>query len=471
MNKYEKLAKELHQQINDGQFQANLKLPSVRQLCDRHDLSMSTVVKALETLQQDGIIESRDRSGFYISAEKKRYSPEPESSYILEKPTQIDNQDLVLGLMRSFYEPNAFNIGAAIPDTSFLPAKEVDKASRQAMRKSSYQRDKYQAMPGNRKLLEKISQYMNNISCDVAPEDILITNGCQEAVMLTLITLLEKGTTVAVETPTYPGFLQVIELLKLEVIEIPTDPRTGISIGALELASQQWDIECLLLSSNYSNPNSARIPTPKKQTLLSLCERLGIHIIEDDVYGDLSHDPYYRPRPLKSFDENNIVTYCSSFSKTISPGLRLGWVVDKKHSKTLQYNKYVSGLSTVTTSQYTVAEYLSLGKHERYLQSVRRRYAVQTNTMVEKLHKLMPEGTRFSQATGGFLVWMSLPGGMDTLKLLDKTVVRGVSFTPGVLFSASNKYNDCLRINCSMEFDDRVENALKVLTEEVYNML
>ena len=471
MNKYETLAKELHQQIVDGQFQANLKLPSVRQLCERHDLSMSTVVKALETLQRDGVIESRDRSGFYISANKRLSSPEPEPSYILERPTQIDNQDLVLGLMRSFYDPKVFNIGAAIPSASFLPVNELDKATRQVMRMSRYQRDKYQALPGNRELLEQIYKYMQNISCDIELEDILITSGCQEATMLALMSTLKAGSTVAVETPTYPGFLQIIELLNLEVIEIPSDPRTGVSVGALELAAQQWQVDCLLLSSNYSNPTSARMPSDKKQTLLSMCERLNIHIIEDDVYGDLSHDPYFRPRPLKSYDKNNIVTYCSSFSKTISPGLRIGWVINKAHNKTLQYNKYVSGLSTVTTSQYAVAEYLRLGKHERYLQSVRRRYAVQTNTMVEKLHTLMPEGTRFSQATGGFLVWMSLPSEIDTLKLLEKTVAKGVCFNPGILFSASKQYNNCLRINCSMEFDDKVDNALKVITKEVYLML
>ena len=146
MNKYEALAKELHKQISDGQFQANMKLPSVRQLCKRHDLSMSTVVRALETLQHDGVIESRDRSGFYISVATKHYSPEPESSYILEQPTQIDNKELVLALMRSFYDPNIFNIGAAIPTSSFLPVKDIDKAARQAMRMNSYKRDQYQAI-------------------------------------------------------------------------------------------------------------------------------------------------------------------------------------------------------------------------------------------------------------------------------------------------------------------------------------
>ena len=471
MNKYEKLAKELHQQIADGQFQASLKLPSVRQLCERHDLSMSTVVRALEMLQQDGVIESRDRSGFYIATKLKPSSLEPEASYVLEKPTKIDNKNLVLGLVNSFYDPKVFNLGPAIPSDCFLPVKDVDKATRFAMRNTQYQRDKYQAMPGNKELRLQISRYMHNISCDIDPEQIVITNGCQEAVMMAIISFLKAADTVAVETPTYPGFLQVSELLNLNVIEIPTDPREGLSIGALELASQQWDISCVLMSSNYSNPISARMPTAKKKDLLSLCQRKGIKIIEDDVYGDLSHDPYYRPRPIMSFDDSDTVIYCNSFSKTISPGLRIGWVVNKALYKDLQYSKYVSGLSSVTTSQHTIAEYLKMGKFERHLQSVRRRYKIQTQIMHEKIHQLLPEGTRVTQPKGGFILWLALPNVINTLELLEKTIKRGVCFSPGVLFSASDQQHNCLRINCSMEITEQVENALKILGEEAQNLL
>ena len=471
MNKYELLAQELHKQIADGQFQANMKLPSVRQLCKRHDLSMSTVVKSLEILQQDGVIESRDRSGFYINPNQSSKTPEPQGHYVLQKPTQIDNKDLVLGLVRSFYQPNVFNIGPAIPSTSFLPVAEIDKSARQVMRMSRYKRDRYETMPGCRDLLNQISIYMRNINCEVEPDNIVITNGCQEANMLALMSFLKEGDTVAVETPTYPGFIQLCELLKLEVIEIPTDPRKGISIGALELAAQQWPIDCLLISSNYSNPMASRISTEKKQTLIKLCERLNITIVEDDVYGDLSHDPYYRPRPLKSFDQNDTVIYCNSFSKTISPGLRVGWVINKKHHKTLEYNKYISGLSTVTTSQYTIAEYLKTGKHQRYLQSVRRRYAIQVQQMMEKLHHMLPEGTLITQPRGGFVLWLALPEGIESLKLLENALTRGVAFSPGILFSASDKYLNCLRINCSMQVTDQVDNALKVIAEEAHKLL
>ncbi len=472
MNKYEELAKELHQQIRDGQFKVNMKLPSVRQLCDRHKLSMSTVVRALEVLEQDGVIEGRERSGFYISAANIQSSvPIPEASYILEQPTKINNQELILGLMKSIYNPKLLNLGAAIPAQSFLPVKDIDKASRIAMRSTQHQRDKYMPMPGDRVLREQISVYMRNLNCEVDPEHIMVTSGCQEATMLVLLSCFEKGSTIAVETPTYPGFLQTCELLNLEVIEIPTDPRTGVSIGALELAIQQWSIAGLLLSSNYSNPTCARMPTDKKKTLLDLCDRHSIRIVEDDVYGDISHDPYYRPRPIKSFDKNDTVIYCSSFSKTVSPGLRVGWVVNPTLQKNIEYSKYVAGLSCVTTSQYIMAEYLKLGKHERYLQSARRRYGMQSNLMLERMYELLPEGTRITQPRGGFTLWLSLPSHIDTLELLEKTMAKGVCFNPGVLFSALNKHRNCLRLSCAMEWNENLESALGVLAKESHKLM
>lgn len=471
MKKYDQLAKELHTQIADGQFKANMKLPSVRQLCERHGFSMSTVVRALEVLQEDGVVESRERSGFYITATPINIPPTPEASYILEQPTQANKQKLVLGLMESFYNPKLFNMGAAIPSKHFLPVKELDKAARQAMRSSLYERDKYQSMPGNRLLREQISLYMHNLNCDVDPEYVVITSGCQEATMLALLSCMIAGETVAVETPTYPGFLQTCELLNLDVIEIPTNHDKGISVGALKLAIQQWNINSVLLSSNYSNPTSARMSTEKKKELIALCSKNSIKIIEDDVYGDVSHDPYYRPRPLKSFDKNDTVIYCNSFSKTISPGLRIGWMVNKELQTSLEYNKYVSGLSSVTISQHMIAEYLKRGKHERYLQSARRNYALHANRMLEKVHDLMPVGTRITNPKGGFMLWMALPEQIDTLELLDKTVAKGISFNPGILFSASNKHSNCLRLNCALKWNDQVKESLKIVFEEAHKMV
>jgi len=231
MNKYELLAEKLHQQISSGQFSSTQKLPSVRQLCQMHDLSMTTVVKALELLEQGDVIESRERSGFYLKNNPAQNLPEPEPSYTLNHPTEIDHQELVLGLMKSFYSPDILNLGAAIPSDAFLPVKELEKSMKYVSRRADKSLNAYQSTPGNKKLRKEISKYMAGRGVNISSEHIIITSGCQEATTLSLLTILKAGDKVAVETPTYPGFLQICELLKLEVVEIPSDTRLLLNNG------------------------------------------------------------------------------------------------------------------------------------------------------------------------------------------------------------------------------------------------
>ncbi|MGH1540486.1 MAG: PLP-dependent aminotransferase family protein [Arenicella sp.] len=463
MKKYESLAKELTYQIRDGQFQSTLKLPSVRQLCERHHVSLSTVVRSLQILEESGLIESRERSGFYIKPQELLEVQRPNPTYVLEQPTKISNKQLDLGLVKSKCNPHLCDLGSAIPDQSFFPVLEIDKAFRRVLRSPHYKRDHYQALPGYSGLRHQIALYMQRIGYPVNPDSIVVTSGCQEAFMLGLRTVTEPGDTVAVETPTYPGFLQVCDALHLNVIEIPTDPAEGISIGALELAIEQWDIKACLLCANYSNPTGGRMPTAKKKRLVQLCSKNSIRIVEDDVYGDISFDPFYRPKPLKSFDNDHSVIYCNSFSKTISPGLRVGWVINEQLQMDIEYNKYVMGVSSVTTTQHVVYEYLKTGKQDKFLQNVRHKYSVQLSDIIERVHELFPANVGITQPRGGFILWIELPKHVDTLELLEYALHEGVSFKPGVLFSASQKHRNCLRLNCARELNEQMDLALKKL--------
>lgn len=465
MKKYESLASELGSQIRDGQFQASLKLPSIRQLCDRHQVSLSTVVRALEILEDNGLVESRERSGFYVKPRQSEEVPMPQATYVLEEPTKINSQQLALGLVKSTYAPELCSMSTAVPDQIFLPVQDIDKAFRAVLRSSKYIRDRYEATPGDSAVRQQIALYMQKIGYPVSPDHILVTAGCQEAFYLALQTVTQPGDTIAVETPTYSGFLQVCQQLNLHVIEIPTDPAEGMSVGALEMALERWPIKACLVSVNYSNPTGGSMPRPKKKRLVELCAKHDIYVIEDDVYGDISFDPYYRPKPLKCFDKNHNVIYCNSFTKTVSPGLRVGWVVHEKLHTELEYNKYVLNLSSGTTAQHVIAEYLKTGKHDRFLQSVRHRYANQMAHIIERIRELFPVDTRVTQPRGGFILWLELPKHVDTLELLEYALRAGVSFMPGVLFSASGKYKNCIRLNCARDWRGCQDLALQRLAD------
>ena len=463
MKKYEQLAQQLSSSIRAGVFQSSQKLPSVRDLCSQYSVSLSTVVKAMETLVDSGLIESRERSGFYLKPEKNVEVELPRVEYFLEEPTKVSQQQLSLGLVKSTHEPSLCSMSMAIPDREFLPVEELDRIFRKVLRSTDYVRDSYEVMPGDAVLRQQLSIYMRarGFVCDA--DQFIVTSGCQEAVMLALLACTKPGDTVAMESPTYPGSWQVCDLLNLNVLEIPTDPQEGISVGALQLAIDRWEVKACLLSANYSNPTGACMSDDKKQRLVDLCARHDIFIVEDDVYGDLGADIYHRPKPLKAFDTTENVIYCSSFSKTISPGLRVGWVISERFHDEIEYNKYVANLSTASTPQHVLGEYLQTGKYDSTLQTTRLKYANQLAHIVDRIQQWFPKETRVTQPTGGFILWLELPRHVDTLELLEHSLKAGVSFTPGVLFSASGKFKNCLRLNCARQWDDSMEEALKRL--------
>jgi len=461
MKKYESLASDLSQKILAGHFKEQQKLPSVRTLCDDYKVSLSTVVSALNILEGQRLIESRERSGFYIRHENKVDIPLPTSDTLLEAPTKVSNKQLALGLTRASYAPSLRSMGAAIPDGTFLPLEQIDRAYRKVLRDKRVSHDTYET-PGVAGLRQQVALYTQKIGFAADPEKIIITSGCQEATLMSLKAITKPGDTVAIETPTYPGFCQICELLELDVMEIPTHPSKGISIGAMELAAERWDIKALLISPNFSNPSGSLMSDGKKQRLVKFCSQNDIYIIEDDIYGDLSFDQYYRPKPLKAFDTDDTVIYCSSISKTLSAGLRVGWAINSKLFQDIQYAKYVSSLSTATTPQYVVAEYLKSGHYDKLIHSVRGRYNIQMHQVLQKIQDAFPDDIRVTQPSGGFIIWLELPKHVDTVRLLEESLKQGVSFTPGVLFSPKDRYNNCLRLNSAKDWDETWE-CLRVL--------
>lgn len=464
MKKYELVASDLSQKILAGTFQSRQKLPSVRKLCDEYEVSLSTIVSALNILEGQQLIEARERSGYFILFEEKIDIPLPRVNAFLEEPTKVSNKALALDLTKSSNSPSIYSMGIAVPDSSFLPSEQIDKVYRKVLRQNQASLNTYQT-PGVAVLRQQLALYSHKIGFAADPDEIVVTSGCQEAILMTLKAITKPGDTVAIETPTYPGFWQICDLLSLEILEIPTHPSRGISLGALELAVERWDVKALLLSSNFSNPTGNLMSDEKKEDIVKFCTKKDIYIIEDDVYGDLSFDHYYRPKPLKAFDTEDKVIYCSSISKTVSPGLRVGWVINAKLFSEIEYSKYVSNLSTASTPQFVVAEYLKSGNHDKFLHNVRARYSVQMRQIIQRIHELFPEGTRVTQPLGGFILWLEFPSHVDTVSLLETAIHQGVSFTPGILFSPKSKYTNCLRLNCAKQWDSSWDEALKTLAK------
>lgn len=459
---YQEIAEHLDQAIAQGVYRPGERLPSVRQLGEQHRVSPATAVQALRLLEDSGRIAARPRSGYYVTERREPVLPEPATSAPLLQPTPVSGQALVLQLTKAAAERRSVPLGAAVPAASFLPTLKIERALAGCARRHRQRIAGYEFALGNPELRRQIARRMSEAGCTLSADDIVVTNGCQEAIALALRAVTEPGDIVAIESPIFYGQLQVIESLGLKAIEIPTHPRDGLSLAALQLACEQWPVKACLVVPNFSNPLGYLMSETGKRELLALARRHDFALIEDDVYGDLGFAAS-RPPVVKAWDEEGRVLHCSSFSKSLSPGLRIGWIAPGRYLERIEYLKYVANLASPSLSQIATAEILADGGFERHLRQIRRRYAEAVDRMTDAVARHFPHGTKSTQPAGGFVLWLELPEGSDALALAQRASLEGISIAPGPIFSASGKYRNFIRLNCACDWDRNVERALEKL--------
>jgi DNA-binding transcriptional MocR family regulator len=295
---------------------------------------------------------------------------------------------------------------------------------------------------------------------------VVITNSCTESFNLCLRAVTKPGDVVALESPTYLVLLQVIEDLGLKALEIPTHPRTGISVEALELATRNGAVKACALIPNASNPLGCIMPEESKRRVAQLLAERNVPLIEDDVYGDLCFEGT-RPWPIKSYDTSGNTLLCSSFSKTISPALRLGFVAAGRRFAEIARLKTVSSGVTGPMQQAALAEFLEGGGYARELRRARRTYAAQVARMADAVAEYFPHDCSMSRPQGGFVLWVELPKQVDALALHEDAVAEGIAFVPGQLFSAAGRYRNYLRLNCGNPWNDAIDAGIRRLGELV----
>jgi len=379
----------------------------------------------------------------------------------------VTSQALVLPLIKAANDPTITQLGAAVPDHRFFPIRAIQRAQSNAARNHLADAINCSFPPGLPALRRQITRRMTEFGCAILPNEIVITNGCQEALTLALKAPTNPGDIVAIESPTFYGLLQVLESLGLEVLELPTNPRTGISVDALELALTNWDVKACVVVPNFSNPLGFCMPDENKQQLVDKLASHQIPLIEDDVYGDLGFGGK-RPSACKGLagnrNANHDIYYRGSFSKTLSPGLRVGWIVPpRKQHKKIEYMKYVLNLGTPTTSQMIVADLLSNGSYQRQLRQVCQKYSVAVNRMTQAIVRYFPAETKITRPEGGFVIWLELPVHIDSISLARDALKLGISISPGPIFSASQKYQHYIRISCACVWSAEIEQAIVTL--------
>lgn len=465
MNKYryEEISAEIALNITEGRLKPGHKLPSVRRLKQQYHAGLSTINKAYELLIILGLVECVPKSGYYVA---------------LPKPTFITSQIQVPGQTRlrdELFRNNLLAITArlnpqhrqvlsefnvAAPDDLFIPQKMILRNMQQVIKENGTKLLRYYPSNGSEPLKDEITKHaaLNQGTFDA--EGLIITDGALQAFYIALASVTSPGDAVAVESPCVYSMLQVMNTLKLKIVEIPVLEPEGFDLNFLEETLKTIPIKAIVLTPNFHNPTGFLLSDENKFRLLGIAKSRDLPIIENDVYGDL-HFGDHRPGNISSMDDTGLVMTFSSFSKTLASGIRLGWLFTGKFFKEAEQIKFSLGSTVAPVYQETMLKILSTSSYERHIRSFRMKLASQCYQTMELISTHFPENTLISTPKGGYSIWLKMEGAVDMAKFHDHCEEIGVRFTPGYTFSYSKAFEQYFRIVFAVKYTPYRENVLK----------
>lgn len=461
---YQNLEQELTASIASGKIQTGEKLPSIRSQCAERNLSKATVIHAYQRLEAAGLVEVREKAGYFVIAKKNQH-PVPTQPKIVTVPRLVDMSDIMRDIMA---QSAAFDISPEIGKRSDAAVSviELNRCLSRALRSQSGTEHQYYDEPaGLFRLRSQIMSRYQRLGCTLQESDIIITAGCQHALSLALQSCCKTGDIVAVESPGFYGVLQLLESMGLQVLEIPVTANEGLSVDALEQALAQWDVKACVVTPSFSTPAGGVIPDDARLKLLRLADEFDLTIVEDDIYGDLSFGS--RIPPLKSMDNSNRVILCGSYSKSLSRELRLGWIISNGGQQELMRLKMVNMLALSQFSQRGLADFLEGGNYDKHVRKQKELLQQQRDQLIDLLytHWRHLGEIRVSQPQGGLTLWVELESEYDVSGSYIEARQQGIIITPGNLFTAQSQYRNCLRLSYAHSWNDRRQHALIKLGE------
>ncbi|MGF6937058.1 DNA-binding transcriptional MocR family regulator [Paraburkholderia sp. UCT70] len=369
----------------------------------------------------------------------------------------------MFSVLESTRHPDIVPLGSAFPSPRLFPSARLLK-SLVAGTRSLSPWSTVEDLPGSDHLRQQIRLRYIGTGFAVAPEEIIVTNGALEALNLCLMAVTRPGDVVAVESPGFYAALQAIERLDLRAVEIPVNPVSGLDLDALRSALEQHPIRACWFMPNFQNPTGTSLSVEKKRALVEMLREKQVPLIEDDVYQEL-HFSRDRPLPAKAFDTEGLVMHCSSFSKTLAPGYRIGWATAGRFADKVRRLKLMTTLSACIPAQAGVADYLEHGGYDKHLRSLRSSLQVQLEQMETALQKWLPSSVTWLRPDGGYMLWVQLPQSVRAMELHVLASKRGVSIAPGPMFSARRTFQNCIRLNFGHPWDARFDGAIQALAD------
>lgn len=462
--RYQQLATDLEEKINAGLYKAGDRLPSLRELHTRTGLSITTISQAYIELESRGLVEAREKSGHYVQPLLKDLLPSPKAvPRTAGQPRRISVNALAESILSVIHDKDILPFGAALPAPELLPTKHLARSTATVM--SNYFKGgglNFGPPGGVAELKRQIANRCIGYGQQTDGTNIIVTYGCMDAIHLCLRTLTRPGDIVVTESPTFMCYLQLLRDMGLLTLEIPTDPKTGIDLDILEEAFCGNQVAACLLNPTFQNPLGFDMPSERKKRLVSLAKRFQVPIIEDDIYGELYFGTA-RPLPIKYFDTSGLVLYCSSFSKTLAPDFRVGWIIPGKFRKELIKIKFNSSITPSKFPQLILADYLQNGLYDRHLRRLRAALRNQVSSTVQAIARYFPEGTKLTTPSGGYILWVELDKKVDGTELAARAWEEKIFVLPGAIATSTGRTKNAIRISCGHPFTERLEQGIERL--------
>jgi len=457
---YNEIARNIAEKIRTGVLKAGERLPSVRVLSKEHGISINTVKRIFLELETQSLVQSKPQSGYFVSPLNYLKLPLPEASQPLPVANNTEPNELISGIYSTIGRNDLTLFSIGVPSGNLLPLAKLKKEIVLATRELKEGGTEYELLQGNVKLRRMIAARSLTWGGNLKESDLITTNGCMNALALCLMAITKPGDTIALESPGYPGILQLAVSLGLRVLEVATHPVSGIDIDALKKLLPKINV-CLLVP-NFNTPLGYCMPDESKKEIVALLEKYNIPLIEDDTYGDIHFGPE-RPKCCKSFDTGGNVLWCGSVSKTLAPGYRVGWVAPGRYKDQILKLKFVHALSATSVIHEAVGNFLMTGRYENHLRHLRKTLRENYQHYALAIAEHFPDGTKISRPQGGLALWVEFPKGTDTTELYNNALKKQISISPGRMFTLQNQFQNCMRLCIGLPWTDDLALKLKQL--------
>lgn len=464
--KYEQIIEHFSVAIEKGTIACGSKIPSLRHTASQFNCAVSVALQAYQELEITNIIRGVEKSGYFaLPIQPTSGIPAPEKYYHKlisqpSKPSAYTRKIVEMGTNRAI-----LSLGCAVPDQSILPLAKLKKSIIRLTKEKSQLLCNYSSTGGDSFLRREIAKLMLERGVAVRKEEILITNGCTGALTLAIRCSTQKGETVAIESPTFFGLITILKQLGRKVLEIPTASNTGLEVDKFAKALTEHKISACIFSATFQNPLGSQMPEDNRKTLINLACQYNFTLIEDDIYGECGFDSKNHS-PAKALDKEGKIIYCSSFSKIVSPGLRIGWLISGDLHQRCEELQFTESLGGPSLTQHSLADFLGSGGYNFHIRKFRKKIALQVFQIKKLILKYFPEETLISHPTGGYFLWVELPNQVDSITLFKAALLENIGIVPGPVFSSNhNMFNNCIRVSCGSPVSEKTEQGIATLAK------